>query len=44
VHGGAGRPTLSIDLFIRSTSIHSVVLRIWLHHIVRGGGEETLSS
>jgi hypothetical protein len=42
-YGGAARPTSSIDPFIRSTSIHSAVLHIWLHHIVRGGGEETLS-
>jgi hypothetical protein len=35
---------LSIDPFIRSTSIHSVVFHIWLYHIVGGGGEETLSS
>jgi hypothetical protein len=31
---GAARPTSSIDLFICATSIHSVVLHIWLHHIV----------
>jgi hypothetical protein len=43
VHGGAARPTSSIDPIMRSTSIHSTVLRIWLHHLVRGGGEETLS-
>jgi hypothetical protein len=34
---------LSINQFIRSTSVHSTVLHIWLHHHVRGGGEETLS-
>jgi hypothetical protein len=34
---------LSTDPFIRSNSVHSVVLCIWLHHHVRGGGEETLS-
>jgi hypothetical protein len=33
-----------IDLIIRSTSIHSAVLRIWLHHHVGGGREETFSS
>jgi hypothetical protein len=36
-----------INLFICSTSIHSAILRIWLHHLVGGGGgggEETLSS
>jgi hypothetical protein len=44
VYGGAARPTSSIDSFIRSISIHSVVLRIWLHHLVGGGGEETISS
>jgi hypothetical protein len=43
VYEGAARPTSSIDPIIRSTSIHSAVLRIWLHHLV-GGGEETLSS
>jgi hypothetical protein len=42
-YGGAARPTSSIDPFIRSTSIHSAVLHIWLHHLVGGGGEETLS-
>jgi hypothetical protein len=42
-YGGAAHPTSSIDLIIRSTSIHSAVLHIWLHHHVRGGGEETLS-
>jgi hypothetical protein len=42
-YGGAAHPTSSIDPFIRSTSIHSVVLRIWLHHHVGGGGEETFS-
>jgi hypothetical protein len=35
---------LTIDLFIRATSIHSMVFHIWLHHIVGGGGEETFSS
>jgi hypothetical protein len=43
-HGGAACPTSTIDLFIRSTSIHSAVFHIWLHHIIGGGGEETLSS
>jgi hypothetical protein len=42
VYGGAARPTSSIDPFIRSTSIHSAVLHIWLHHLI-GRGEETLS-
>jgi hypothetical protein len=42
-YGGAVRPTSTIDPFIRTTSIHSAVLHIWLHHIVGGGGEETLS-
>jgi hypothetical protein len=32
-----------IEPFIRSTSVHSAVLHIWLHHHVGGGGEETLS-
>jgi hypothetical protein len=35
---------LTIDSFIRATSIHSVVFHIWLHHIVKGGGGEALSS
>jgi hypothetical protein len=43
-YGGATCPTSSIDPFIRSTSIQSAVLRIWLHHLVEGGGEVTLSS
>jgi hypothetical protein len=43
-YGGAERPTLSIDPIIRSTSVHSTVLRICLHHLVGGKGEETLSS
>jgi hypothetical protein len=30
-------------LIIRSTSVHFAVLRIWLHHLVGGRGEETLS-
>jgi hypothetical protein len=38
------RPTSSIDPFICTTSIHSEVFHIWLHHIAGGGGEETLSS
>jgi hypothetical protein len=42
-YGGAARPTSSINPFICATSIHSAVLHIWLHHIVGGGGEETLS-
>jgi hypothetical protein len=42
-YGGAARPTSSIDPFIRATSIHSAILHIWLHHLVGGGGEETLS-
>jgi hypothetical protein len=42
-YGGATRPTSSIDPFIRATSIHFAVLHTWLHHIVGGGGEETLS-
>jgi hypothetical protein len=44
VYGGATRPTSSINSFIRSTSIHSAVLHIWLHHLVGVGGEETFSS
>jgi hypothetical protein len=42
-YGEVACPTSSIDRFIRSTSIHSVVFHIWLHHLVGGGGEETLS-
>jgi hypothetical protein len=38
---GAARPTLSINTIICSTSVHSAVLRIWIHHHVGGGGEET---
>jgi hypothetical protein len=33
-----------IDPFDRTTSIHSDIFLIWLHHIVGGGGEEALSS
>jgi hypothetical protein len=43
-YGGAARSTSTIDPFILATSIHSTVFLIWLHHIVGGGGEETLSS
>jgi hypothetical protein len=43
-YGGAACPTSSLDPFIRATSIHFAVLHIWLHHIVVGGGEETLPS
>jgi hypothetical protein len=43
-HGGAARSTSTIDPFDRATSIHSDIFLIWLHHIVRGGGEEALSS
>jgi hypothetical protein len=43
-NGGAARSTSTIDPFIHATSIYSAVFHIWLHHIVRGGGEETLSS
>jgi hypothetical protein len=42
-YGAAARPTSSIHPFIRTISINSTVLHIWLHHIVGGGGEETLS-
>jgi hypothetical protein len=42
-YGGAACPTSSIDPFICATSIYSAVLHIWLHHIVGGGGEKTLS-
>jgi hypothetical protein len=35
-HGGATRPTSTIDPFIRATSIHSTVFHIWLHHFVGG--------
>jgi hypothetical protein len=43
-HGGATRSTSTIDPFDRTTSIHSKIFLIWLHHIVGGGGEEALSS
>jgi hypothetical protein len=33
-----------IDPLNRATSIHSAIFLLWLHHIVGGGGEETLSS
>jgi hypothetical protein len=45
VHGtsrtyrGAARPTSALNMIIRSTSIRSVVLRIWTYHHDRGGGE-----
>jgi hypothetical protein len=43
-HGGAARSTSTINLFDRATSIHFDIFLIWLHHIVRGGGEEALLS
>jgi hypothetical protein len=43
-HGGAARSTSTINPFDHATSIHSDIFLIWLHHIVGGGGEETLSS
>jgi hypothetical protein len=43
VYGEAVHPTAMKYPFIRATSIHSTVLHIWLHHIVGGGGGETLS-
>jgi hypothetical protein len=43
-YGGADRPTSTIDPFDRATIIHSDIFLIRLHHIVRGGGEEALSS
>jgi hypothetical protein len=42
-YGGVARPTSSIDPIICSTSVHSMILHIWLHHHVGGGGEETQS-
>jgi hypothetical protein len=42
VYGGAAHPTSSINTIIHSTSVHSAVLCIWIHHHV-GGGEETHS-
>jgi hypothetical protein len=38
-YGGAACPTSPLDTIIRSTSIRSVVLRIWTYHH-DGGGEE----
>jgi hypothetical protein len=43
-HGGAAHSTSTINPSNRATSIHSDIFLIWLHHIVGGGGEETLSS
>jgi hypothetical protein len=43
-HGGASCSTSTINPFNRATSIHSDIFLIWLHHIVGGGGEETLST
>jgi hypothetical protein len=43
-HGGAAHSTSTIDPFNRATSIQSDIFLIWLHHIVGGGEEETLSS
>jgi hypothetical protein len=40
---GRTRPTSSIDSIIRSTFVDFAVLRIWLHHLVGGEGEETFS-
>jgi hypothetical protein len=36
-YGGAAHPTLSFDTIIRSTSIRSAVLRIWIYHHDGGG-------
>jgi hypothetical protein len=38
-YGRAARPTSSINMIIRSTSIHFAVLRTWIHHLVAGGGK-----
>jgi hypothetical protein len=43
-HGGATGSASTINPFNRATSIHSDIFLIWLHHIVGGGVEETLSS
>jgi hypothetical protein len=42
-YGGAARPTSSFNMIIRSTSICSTVLRIWIYHHDGGGGEEACS-
>jgi hypothetical protein len=41
---GAARSTMTINPFNRTTSIHSDIFLLWLHHIIGGGGEEALSS
>jgi hypothetical protein len=40
MYKGATRPTSSLKTFIRSTSIHFVVFRVWVYHHDGGGGEE----
>jgi hypothetical protein len=37
-YGRAARPTSSFNTIIRSTSIRSAVLRIWIYHHDGGGG------
>jgi hypothetical protein len=39
MYGGAARPTSLLDTIIRSTSIHSMVFRVWVYHH-DGEGEE----
>jgi hypothetical protein len=40
MYGRAARPTSPLDTIIRSTSIHSVVFRVWVYPHDGGGGEE----
>jgi hypothetical protein len=42
-HGGAARPTSSLDTIIRSTSLHSAVFQIWVYYQDGGGVGETHS-
>jgi hypothetical protein len=39
-YGGAARPTSPLVTTVRSTSIHSVVSRVWVYHHDGRGGEE----
>jgi hypothetical protein len=37
---GAARPTSPLDTIVRSTSIHSMVFRVWVYHHDGARGEE----
>jgi hypothetical protein len=37
-YGGAARSTSSLNTIIRSASLHSGILQVWVYHHDRGGG------